>query len=138
MRTKDKHKESLPKTNIKSTMKISWLYSEEIEKTINSLSDFLEKELVKLYKLNYMDFTSKWIKIKVDDDDKFIHKTVNCLFVSNKTDEKYWNTRVELTFTEISKKPRYSLVWKFSVKDYETINKSTLKEIIKWLDEIYE
>lgn len=138
MRTKDQQIHNLPKTNIKSTVMFRWDFSQEIEKTIEILSDYLEENLEKDYNINYIDVWTRNIKIKVHDESKFIFKIVNCIFDNTSVDQKYWNTRVELVFTELSQKPRHYLVWKFNVLERDKINTSTLKMCIKWLEEIFE
>lgn len=138
MRTKDQQLHSLPKTNIKSTVMFRGVFSEEIEKTIEILSDYLEENLEKDYSINYVDVWTRNIKIKIHDEDKFIFKTINCVFDYTSVDQKYWNTRVELAFTELSQKPRHYLVWKFNVLERDKINNSVLKMSIKWLEEIFE
>lgn len=138
MRIKDKQLNSLPKTNIKSTVMFQWIFWEEIEKTIEILSDFLEENLQKDYNLHYIDVWVRNIKIKIHDEKKFIFKIMNCIFDNTVVDEKYWNTRVEVVFTELSQKPRHYLVWKFNLLERDKINIAVLKMSIKWLEEIYE
>lgn len=138
MRTKDQQKENLPKTNIKSKAMFAFKFEEEITKTIEWLAEFLDKELDPIYDIDYIEVWVRSIKIKINDEEKFIFKTVNCIFDYNKVDAKYWNTRVELTFTEQSKRPIFYMVWKYNVMDREDINKKTLKLVIKWIEEIIE
>lgn len=136
MRTKDLQKNNLPKTNIKSTVMFALDYEEEITKTIDLLANYLDINLEKNYQVDYVDVWVRSIKIKINDEEKFIFKTINCIFDYNKVDEKYWNTRIELTITELSKKPTFSLIWKFNITNREEINRNTLKEIIKKIEEI--
>lgn len=138
MRTKDQQKENLPKTNIKSKAMFAFKFEEEITKTIEWLAEFLDKKLDPIYDIDYIEVWVRSIKIKINDEEKFIFKTVNCIFDYNKVDAKYWNTRVELTFTEQSKRPIFYMVWKYNVMDREDINKKTLKLVIKWIEEIIE
>lgn len=138
MRTKDQQKENLPKTNIKSKVMAQFKFEEEITKTIEWLAEFLDLNLEKEYEVDYVEVWKRTIKIKINDENKFIFRTVQCTFDYNKVDEKYGNTRVELTFTELSARPRFALVWKFNVTDRENIYQKTLKIVIKWIEEIYE
>lgn len=138
MRTKDQQKENLPKTNIKSKVMAQFKFEEEITKTIEWLAEFLDINLEKEYEVDYVEVWKRTIKIKINDENKFIFRTVQCTFDYNKVDEKYGNTRVELTFTELSARPRFALVWKFNVTDRENIYQKTLKIVIKWIEEIYE
>ena len=138
MRTKDQQKENLPKTNIKSKAMFAFKFEEEITKTIEWLAEFLDKELDPIYDIDYIEVWVRNIKIKINDEAKFIFKTINCIFDYNKVDAKYWNTRVELTFTEQSKRPIFYMVWKFNVMDRLDINKKTLKLAIKWIEAIIE
>lgn len=138
MRTKDQQKENLPKTNIKSKAMAQFKFEEEITKTIEWLAEFLDINLEKEYEVDYVEVWKRTIKIKINDENKFIFRTVQCTFDYNKVDEKYGNTRVELTFTELSARPRFALVWKFNVTDRENIYQKTLKIVIKWIEEIYE
>lgn len=138
MRTKDILKDNLPKTNIKSTLKFKWSFDDEIKKTIEVLWEFLDENLEKEYELDYVDIWIRSIKIKVNDDAKFIYRTLNIIFDYNQVDEKYWNTRIEITFNEVSQKPRFKIVWKFNIMDRDLINKSTLKNCIDWIEEIYD
>lgn len=138
MRTKDLQLNKLQKTNIKSKLWFAWNFNSEIKKTIEILWDFLDKNLEKDYEIDYVDVWIRNIKIKINDENKFIFRTLNCVFDYTSVDEKYWNSRIELTFTELSQKPRYALVWKYNILDREKINSDVLKYIIKWLEEIYE
>lgn len=138
MRSKDLLKDLLPKTEIKSKVRFKWIFDEEISKTIESLAVFLDKELDTLYWVEYVDAWKRNIKIKVDDEEKFIFRMVNIVFDYTSVDEKYGNTRIELTFSETSKKPRFALVGKFHLLDSETIHPAVLKAVIAWLEEIYE
>lgn len=138
MRTKDLQLNKLQKTNIKSKLWFVWKFNDEIKKTIEILWEFLDKNLEKEYELDFVEVWIRSIKIKVNDENKFIFRTINCVFDYTSVDEKYWNSRIELTFSELSQKPRYALVWKYNILDREKINTDTLKLIIKWLEEIYE
>lgn len=138
MRTKDQQKENLPKTNIKSKVMVAYKFDEEITKTIEWLAEFLDKNLETEYDLDYVEVGVRSIKIKVNDENKFIFRTVQCTFDYNKVDEKYGNSRVELTFSELSARPRFAMVGKFNVVDRETIYTKTLRAVIKWIEEIYE
>lgn len=138
MRTKDLQMESIPKTNIKSKVRFKWIFADEIEKTVESLGNFLDKELDALYDIDYVDIWKRNIKIKVNDENKFIFRTINCVFDETIVDQKYGNSRIELTFSEMSQKPRYALVGKYNLLDRDEINQATLKKIIKGLEEIYE
>lgn len=138
MRTKDLQLNKLQKTNIKSKLWFVWKFNDEIKKTIEILWEFLDKNLENDYDLDFVETGVRSIKIKVNDENKFIFRTVNCVFDYTSVDEKYWNSRIELTFTELSQKPRYSLVWKYNILNREKINSDVLKYIIKWLEEIYE
>ena len=138
MRTKDQQKENLPKTNIKSKAVFWKKFEEEITKTIEWLAEFLDVNLENNYEIDYVDIWVRSIKIKVNDEEKFIFKIINCIFDYNKVDEKYWNTRVELTINEQSKKPIFYMVWKFNIIDRDEINTKTLKLVIKWIEEIVE
>lgn len=138
MRTKDLQLNNLQKTNIKSKLWFVWKFDDEIKKTIEILWEFLDKNLENEYDLDFVETWVRSIKIKVNDENKFIFRTVNCVFDYTSVDEKYWNSRIELTFSELSQKPRYALVGKYNILDRDKINNDTLKKIIKWLEEIYE
>lgn len=138
MRTKDLQLNKLQKTNIKSKLWFVWKFNDEIKKTIEILWEFLDKNLENDYDLDFVETGVRSIKIKVNDENKFIFRTVNCVFDYTSVDEKYWNSRIEITFSELSQKPRYVLVWKYNILDRDKINNDTLKKIIKWLEEIYE
>ncbi len=138
MRTRDIQIEKLPKKNIKSKAKFNWKFDEEIKNTIEILWKFLDENLEKDYEVDYVDIWIRNIKIKINDENKFIFRTINCVFDYTSVDEKYWNCRIELTFSEISKKPRFNLVWKYNVLEREKINSDVLKSVTKWIEEIYE
>lgn len=139
MRTKDLQKENLPKTNIKSKAMFAYKFDDEIIKTIEWLAEYLDKNLENEYDLDYVEVWVRSIKIKVNDENKYIFRTVQCTFDYNKVDEKYGNSRVELTFTELSARPRFAMVGKFNiVDDRESIYTKTLRAVIKWIEEIYE
>lgn len=138
MRIRDEQIANLPKTWIRSKVKFAGIYEEEIKKAVEELWEFLDKELEKIYSVEYVDIGNKNIKIKIEDEDKFIFRIVNCVFDYTSADEKFGNARIELTFNEISQKPRFHLVGKFALTDWENLKKMTLKAIIKWLEEIYE
>ncbi len=138
MRTKDLQLNNLSKTNIKSKLWFVWDFKKEIKNTIEILWDFLDKNLENSYDLDFVETWTRSIKIKVNDEDKFIFKTINIIFDYTSVDEKYWNSRIELTFNEISKKPIYKLVWKYNILKKDDINKDVLKYVIKWIEEITE
>jgi len=138
MRSKDFLKDQIPKTWIRSKAKFTKNFSEELSLTIQEVWEFLDTELEKNYQVEYVDISWRNIKIKIEDEEKFIFRIVNCVFENNSTDEKFGNTRIDLTFTELSKKPRYAVVWKFNILERENIKIQTLKQIVIWLEEIYE
>lgn len=138
MRTKDFLLQKIEKKNIKSKVKFHGNFEQELQKTVDILWAFLDENLEKLYEIDYVDVSRRNIKIKVNDENKFIFRTVQCTFDETVVDGQYGNSRIELTFTEISQKPRYALVWKYNILDREKINHDVVKYVIKWLEEIYE
>lgn len=138
MRTKDLLLQKIEKKNIKSKVKFHWNFEQELQKTVEFLWAFLDKNLETTYEIDYVDISRRNIKIKVNDEGKFIFRTVQCTFDETVVDWQYGNSRIELTFSELSQKPRYALVGKYHILDREKINIDTLQYIIKWLEEIYE
>lgn len=138
MRSRDYLKTQLPKTEIKSKIKFTSNFELLLDETIEYLSDFYEKELLIRYKLDYIDVLSKTIKIKVNDPWLFIQKIITVTFESNKVDEKYWNSRIELSVSEISMKPKFYLIWKFNITQKELISQKSLKVLIEAIEEISE
>lgn len=138
MRTKDYLKNSLPKTQIKSTVKFNGNFEEELDKTIEILWDFLDKNLETLFDLDYVDIGNKTIKIKVNDQKLFIEKMITIVVDYNAVDEKYGNIRVEITVNEVSRKPKFYLVGKLHLLQREEICKKMLPLLIKAIEEITE
>lgn len=138
MRSKDYLKNSLPKTQIKSTVKFNGNFEEELDKTIEILWDFLDKNLETLFDLDYVDIGNKTIKIKVNDQKLFIEKIITIVVDYNAVDEKYGNIRVEITVNEVSRKPKFYLVGKLHLLQREEICKKTLPLLIKAIEEITE
>lgn len=138
MRSKDYLKNSLPKTAIKSTAKFNGNFEEELTKTINIFWEYLDKNLEKIFELDYIDIGNKTIKIKVNDSILFIQKIVNIVIDYNAVDEKYGNIRVEVTVTELSRKPKFYLIWKLHVLERDKICEKWLSVIKKAIEEISE
>lgn len=138
MRSKDYLKNSLPKTQIKSTLKFSWNFEDELDKTVQILWEFLDKNLETLFDLDYVDIGNKSIKIKVNDAQLFIEKMVHIVIDYNSVDEKYGNIRVEITVNEVSRKPKFYLVGKLNVLEREEICKKSLRLVQKAIEEIAE
>lgn len=138
MRSKDFLKKQIPKTEIKSKVKFTNKFDELVEETLEYLFDFYEKELLSKFKLDYIEISSKTVKIKVNDPDLFIQKIIMVTFESTKVDEKYWNARVELHVSEVSRKPKFYLVWKFNITHKELIAQKTLNLLIEAIEEISE
>lgn len=138
MRSRDFLKTQIPKTEIKSKVKFTNKYDKLVEETLEYLSDFFEKELLPKYNLDYIEVLSKNLKIKVNDPDLFIQKILTITFESTKVDEKYWNSRIELLVTEVSRKPKFYLIWKFNITQKELIAQKWLKVVIDAIEEISE
>lgn len=138
MRQRDQQLYNLVTTENRSKAKIKWVFADELQIMQDDLEEFLEEKLSKLYEYVDIDSWSKNFKIKVDDSEKYIQKLIKCHFEHTKADEKYFNTRIQLTFTELSKAPLIILVWRFSILDLDKIKTETLKFLIKWIDLIIE
>jgi len=122
---------------IKSKVRFNWKFEDEFDKTIDLVEDFLEKELEKHFKLDSIISWNNNLKIRINDEQQWIQRIVNCVFRYDKNDIKFWYTHIELASSELSKKSKLHYVWKFSIVDREKIKEKILKDLIAWLKEIY-
>lgn len=134
MRSKDYLKNLLPKTDIKSKLKFTQDFNKELQKTMEELAVFLDKELDGLYDMDYVDLWHKNIKIKVNDDNKFIYKMINIVVDYNAVDEKYGNIHFNISIHELSQAPKFFLFWKISVLDRHQACEWILKILLKQIE----
>ena len=78
MRTKDEQKLNMEYTEIKSKVKFTKDMKECISKALDNLADYLDKNLETEYEVDWVDIDKNTIKIKVNDENKFIFRTINC------------------------------------------------------------
>lgn len=122
---------------INSKVKFAGKFQEELQKSIDSVEKFIEKELPKHFQVGSILSWKNNLKIRINDKEKNIQRIVNCVFRYDKKDERYGNTNIELASSELSKKPNLHYVGKFSITDTEGIKERILKDLIEWINEIY-
>lgn len=124
--------------SINSKLKFTKKFSDEREKIIEILEDKIQKELDKIYESVSIETSSYMLKIRVKDDEQFVDRIVDCVFVYNIKDEYFWYTDIELVSNEYSKKPRVHTVWRFYILDHDQIVEKVLKKIVLSLWEIFD
>lgn len=122
---------------IRSRVKFSWKFEDELQATIDVVEEEIENELHKYFGVWSILSGKNNIKIRINDEEKNIQRIVNCVFRYNNTDEKYWNVDIELASSQLSKKPNIKHIWKFKVLDRKNIVENIMEYLIEWINEIY-
>lgn len=141
MRQRDQQLSKLQFLNnqtIKTKAKKRWIFDEDLQNMIEELWEFLDEELAKSYEGIYIETSKKFIQIKVEDSTKYIKKLIKCSFEHTKADEKAFNTRIHLNFTQKSKAPLITIVWKFDIYNTDKIQSETLKFLLHGIELIID
>ena len=95
---------------IRSKVRFHGDYKEELKKLLEMAEEILEKELSLHFSVDSIASGNNEIKVRIDDTEKGITRMITCSFRHHHDDVKYGRIYVELTATELSKKPRFHLV----------------------------
>jgi hypothetical protein len=105
-------------------------FKEELQKTIDALEEFMEKNLHEYFEVDSILGWRNNLKIRVNDRERNIEKMVNCIFRYHHNEEKFGFVNIEIVVSELSQKPRLHFVGRFGVLEREKIHKSILEDII--------
>lgn len=121
--------------SIRSRVKFIWNYYDELKLTVEAVEELIEAELEKHFKVTSIISWSHNLKIRINDTEKWIVKHINCAFKYDNTDIRYWNTKIDIITSELSKKPHLHFVWKFNILERDKIKQKVLADLISWLKE---
>lgn len=122
--------------SVRSRVKFIWNYYNELKLTIDIVEELVEKELNKYFKVASIISDRNNLKIRINDEEKWIVKLINCAFKYDNTDIRYWNTKIDLVTSELSKKPHLHFVWKFNILERDKIKEKVLADLISWIKEV--
>lgn len=121
----------------KSKIKFCWDFKWELKKLVNLIIEKLEDLNEKIQIIEFIDPSNNSIKIKINDRERKINRTIDCIIRYDNNDEKYGNCNIELVAKELSKKARIYYVWKFEIKENIKIVEKIIEKLIISIEEIY-
>lgn len=131
-----KSKESVLRP-IKSTVMFQWKYKEELQKTMDILEKAIEDESWKQYIVDSILGGNNNLKVRIDDQEQWVERIVNCRFRHHHTDERYGNIHIDLVTTGLGIKSTTHKVGKFSIMDREVIVEKVLKDMLACIKREY-
>ncbi len=120
----------LQKVPNKSKVKFSWNFHEEMEKLLKKVEKAVKTEIVPNYQVEYVNYWTASMRIKINDKNKWIEKLITCNFTYNNVDERYWYIDPELLSSELSQKTKVYSMWKFPIIEHERIVVDFVKKLI--------
>ena len=123
------------KQPIKSKVMYNWDFVSEVKELVEILWDVIEKDILPVYKLDYINFANASLKIKVNDKEQMIEKMITFNLAYNRMDEKFGYIDPQFICDEISKKTKVYSLGRFFIKDKEKIIKAFLKMLIQIIEE---
>ena len=121
----------------RSKAKFNGVFKDELEKTITMMELYFENELSELYVIDSVLAGANEIKIRVNDEEKWIRRMINCIFRYHHDEAKHGNINIELGVYEVSKKTKVHFVGTFKIKDRERIKKMLSEDVIASIEAIY-
>lgn len=121
----------------KSKVKFNGNFREELEKVITQMEEYFENEFSKEIAIDSVIAGNNEIKIRINDEDKWIQCIINCIFRYHHNEEKHGNINIELGVYEVSKKTKVHFVGTFGIREYSRIKQSILEDINSSLRVLY-
>lgn len=121
----------------RSKVKFNGNFREELEKTVTMLELYFENELSQEFVIDSVIAYANEIKIRINDDEKWIHRIINCIFRYHHDEEKHGNINIELGVYELSKKTKVHFVGTFGIRERERIKKCVSEDVIASIEAIY-
>lgn len=110
------------KDAIKSRVMFNWKYFQELEKLMEMVEEFVEKEIVPNYAIDYVNYWNSNLKIKVNNTEEWIERLINCVFKYNQNNDlKYWYIHLEFLVSELSQRTKAYSSGKFLISDKNKI-----------------
>lgn len=125
----------LESTSIKSKVKFQWDFHGELEKLMEVVEDVVRKEVIPNYWVEYTEFGTHSMKVKIKDKSLMIEKLVVCNFTYHKNDEKFWYIEPEFIISEKSQKTKKYSLWRFTITHTDEIIKAFIKKMIDVIEE---
>lgn len=123
------------KQPIKSKVMYNWDFVSEVKDLVETLWDVIEKDILPVYKLDYINFANASLKIKVNDKEQMIEKMITFNLAYNRMDEKFGYIDPQFICDEISKKTKVYSLGRFFIKDKDKIIKAFLKMLTQIIEE---
>lgn len=120
---------------IRSKVMFQWNFHEELEKLIEISEDIITKQIIPNYWVEYTEYGTSIIKVKIKDKNLLLEKLIICTFDYSKNDEKFWYITPKFKVSEKSQKTKKYELSKFIITDNDNIFKAFLQKLIEIIEE---
>jgi len=110
-------------------------YDYEMKVLVEKAKEIVDKFIIPEYDVEYTSYWRSSLKIRISDDNKSIHKLIECKFLYKKNDVKFWYINLEILYSQKSRKTITKKMWRFPILEQDSIIKVFAKTLLEVIEE---
>ncbi|MCP4524193.1 MAG: hypothetical protein GY828_08295 [Candidatus Gracilibacteria bacterium] len=121
--------------SIQSKVQFQGDFHEELKDLVGEIEENITKKIIPNYGVEYTEYGSHSLKIKINDKNLMCEKLIICNFVYKKNDEKYGHITPQFIVSEKGQKTKKYDMEKFPLRETDKITEQFLLSLEKIIEE---